>query len=302
MSVRWIRFLVGISILFFIISHVDIAAFLGTFSSINPSWVILSLIAIIAASLLSAFNLHLLVNQAQEITFLRFIPIHWLSWAFNLIIPGQVGDLLTLSVLLRQYHLSWPIILGRTLVDKIISLLAVSLLALIGFFSIIKPFQWHLSFRWGISSLIVIGFLVTLFYLLRRNHWVEKSVQAVLSIYYEMCSTIFRMPGKVLINFLLTWVKIVLLGLAYWAMFAAFGCKELLFWNLLSLTAISSLAAYVPISLNGLGVVESVAILLFATQGIAQATILSVYLTLRVVTLLSAWIPGGVWLLTHRSR
>jgi uncharacterized membrane protein YbhN (UPF0104 family) len=94
----------------------------------------------------------------------------------------------------------------------------------------------------------------------------------------------------------LTSVKIGAIGVAYWALFLALGFSEDLF-VIIPLVAASSIVAYAPVSVNGIGTVEAVGILLFSSVGIPETAVLSAYVTLRFLVLILAWGPAGLWLL-----
>ena len=78
-----------------------------------------------------------------------------------------------------------------------------------------------------------------------------------------------------LLNFVLSTVKMSLIGLAYYLVFTALSVDRLEMIPTMLLCLSSGLIAYLPISLNGIGTVEATAFSLFALFDYSQGEILS---------------------------
>jgi uncharacterized membrane protein YbhN (UPF0104 family) len=116
----------------------------------------------------------------------------------------------------------------------------------------------------------------------------------------ELLETWRRHPRLLLVNFLLTWVKIGLTGFSYWCIFRSLGYDSLGSFEVLPPMAASSLVAYLPVTFNGLGTVELTGMALFAAIGLPEEGVLIAYLLLRLLVYTLAWVPVGLWLLTRR--
>ena len=97
-------------------------------------WVIAAAFSIIFATLLGAFNAYILLDRQNSIRWTIFLPIYWLAWAASLITPGQIGDIATISTLLKKQKIDWHLSLGRSLLDKLISFIVMAALASIGLY------------------------------------------------------------------------------------------------------------------------------------------------------------------------
>ncbi len=62
-------------------------------------------------------------------TFLSFLRIYWIAWAVGLVSPGQVGDLATVGTNLSRRGVDWRGTVGRSLLDKGITLSVMLLFA-----------------------------------------------------------------------------------------------------------------------------------------------------------------------------
>jgi hypothetical protein len=111
----------------------------------------------------------------------------------------------------------------------------------------------------------------------------------------EFVQTVRQAPARVLLNIGLTVLKVVVTGIAYWAMFNALGETDLTVLRVVVLATSAGLIAYLPISINGLGTVEAAGIFLFGQAGIGATTVISAYIGLRVLVLGIAWVPTLGW-------
>jgi uncharacterized membrane protein YbhN (UPF0104 family) len=131
--------------------------------------------------------------------------------------------------------------------------------------------------------------------------WLQTQTSRLsgLPIVQRIATTVLRAhaPARLVVaNAIITWVKILFSGLAYWVIFRALLEQAPSLLTTTVVTQSAGLVAYVPVSFNGLGTVEISAITLFKTIGVDGAVILSAYLILRIVTMLCAWLPAAVTL------
>lgn len=296
----------GLLVFLALINYLDPEMVIAQFAGLSIPWVVAAAIMISLSTTLGTINVHLFVNRDGEVGITKFFPIYWTAWAFSLVIPGQVGDVASLSVMMRRYGIDWHKTLGRSLVDKMISFALMFALAVFGIFSIVSFSS--LSTEIYISASIVLAAIISVLFALRKR--IGKALAPerpgigglIGRAIAEIGVTIRHSPRKVLLNAALTCIKIGLIGGSYWCMFAALGYQELRLDKVIFLTAASSMVAYVPVSINGLGTVEAAGIMLFATLGISKPAIFSAYLALRFIVLALAWVPAGLWLIFRKPR
>lgn len=301
----WIRALVGISILFLLLYLFDFKEIISAIRYIDAVLICGVALAIIAATLVGAVAMFLIVSRGKEILFSRFLPIYWMSWAVSLVVPGQIGDIASISILLKRLGFEWNVIVARSLVDKIISLLVMLALAIFALINIVKLNQFNSDILLWVIAAIAVIFIMSV---IKRKDISDifKSKKGGAVGFVRRCVEEFRdiilnYPERVIANLFLTTLKVSLIGSAYWIMFKAFGEVDISIWSVIPLVAASSLVAYVPISLNGIGTVELTGIFLFSSIGLSESTVLTAFLLLRVLVYALAWLPTAALMLVTRK-
>ncbi len=296
-SVRW-RIALGLALLLALLAVLDVTEIAAVLRRIDARWTLAAAGLMCTTTLIGAVGLHLLLNTERTLAFMSFLPLYWTAWAVGLVFPGQVGDMASITVGLRRHGLAPAVTLGRSMADKLVSLLLMVVFAL-------WAVRQHLSpLLMGAFALCTVLGAMLLLVLLRhggrlaRHRIVEFLRKAML----EALLVWRRFPGRIAINAALTVLKICLSGLAYWCMFQAFGFHAAPAWDVITLVAVSSLVAYIPISFNGVGTAEAAGVALFSTVGVTPPSVLASYLVLRAIGLCLAWIPAGAWLLLARRR
>jgi uncharacterized protein (TIRG00374 family) len=280
-------------------------ALLEEFRKLDPSILSIAALAIVVSTFLGFVNSYLILARSGEISWGRFLPIYWVGWALSLVVPGQVGDVAGISALLKKHGLDWHTSIGRSLVDKAISFAVSCLFGLLAL-SQITEIKERMDFSdttvLGSTALTVVVFVVVTIITTRSEHALARKLRDFAAkVTREFFYTVQNYPLRLLINSCLTILKIVVIGLAYFYTFKAFGYSDLDYLPVIGLAAASGIVAYIPISFNGLGTAELAGIALFSALGIAASAVLSAYLTLRFIVMLLAWIPAGGWLLMRRD-
>jgi len=302
---KWLRAFVGVSIIFLLVYIFDYKEIVNAFRNIDIRFVFLVGLVIMGSTLFGAIGMYLLVSRGNEILFSRFLPVYWASWAIGLVVPGQVGDVASISLLLKRLGFEWSVILARSLVDKVITLFIMLALAIYGLIFFAKVDQINSkAILWIIFWLVLVS---TLFIWVQRrfvkkiNSKKSKILRFISRTLKEIVDTVLNYPFRVIANILITFFKITLIGSAYWFMFKALGHADISLWEVIPLVAASSLIAYLPISLNGVGTVEITGILLFSYIGLPETMVLTTFLSMRLIVFLLAWLPASLILLIARE-
>jgi uncharacterized protein (TIRG00374 family) len=295
---RHIALIFGILLIVFLIKYYDPVEIISSYKYLSLKNIILSSICIILSTLIGSFNLYIFLYEIKKISFLFFLKIYWLSWAFGLIAPGQIGDVATIGFLLKKKGLNYSIGFSRSVIDKIISLFVVlcfSLYGIIFYFNIFNYFRID-SLVLIFILLVIICYLLLIF--LKKISNILQNKNGILGSFgnfiNEISFIIKNLKLKILVNILITFIKIILIGSAYWYVFAAIGHDNQSVLVITSLAALAGLVAYLPISLNGIGTVEVSGVFLFGKFGIPSEQVLAAYLLLRLMVLMLAWIPSFV--------
>ncbi len=301
---RFLRLIAGLAILALLVLSVDRDELISQLTHLRADYLLYAAACIVVATLLGSFNAYLVVAIDSTVAYTKFLAFYWFSWALGLVVPGQVGDVATLTLLMKKAGLDWSKIVARALLDKFISFVVMVSLAGLA----LLRFSDRIELETGTLSWVLVTVLLVAagaWYVIRRAlaanepAWVEK----IRSGFLDLTGFMRRRPGLVAINVVGTSLKILLIGTAYWYVFRAGGAIDPPWFDVILLVTVSSLVAYIPVSFNGLGTVEVTGILLFSLLGLGQELVLSSYLVLRVIVLAIAWLPSlAILALSGQSR
>lgn len=297
-ELRILRIVFGLSLLITLVWYFDLQVIVNEIINLDFFYFSIALIFILLFTILGSYNTYLLINIDKTLPFTSFIPIYWISWATALIFPGQIGDMVTLSAMMKKYGLNISQTLGRSLADKLISFLLMLSFACWGIFMLPSI---NFIIYWPLVVFLIVIFPVICYrwripILNALDRWQPRFTGFASRTFGEIATLTEHHPLRVAINTSLTFLKISLAGAAYWCIFRALGYVDVALWRVIPLVAASSLVAYLPISFNGLGTVEIAGVALFSAIGIDESSVLSAYLTLRIIVLTLAWLPVGLWL------
>lgn len=291
----------GTALLCALIWYVDPKQVAHALMGLSLAWIGISALLIICTALIGAINSYLLINLEKNLAFTTFLPLFWLSWAVGMVFPGQVGDMATMATQLRRRGIDLSVSIGRSLADKLISLILMVAFAAWEI-SNLPPFSIPAVWTAGLFLLFVLG----AWQVKRFFAWLSAAKGRIASFVskaiFETYQVIVHHPQRITGNAILTVIKICLTGVSYWCVFNALGYYGIDPWRVITLVAISSLVAYIPISFNGIGTAEITGVVLFSAIGLNEADTLSAYLVLRVMVMTIAWFPTGLWLLVGPPR
>lgn len=250
------------------------------------------------ATLIGAVSIHLFFEPEDKLSFCVFLPVFWLSWAIGLVFPGQVGDMASLSALLKRRGIDLSRVMARSFADKLISFSLMLVFACAALMTL-PGISWSEGRWWLVAFPLA---MLPAFYVGRKQLFAGSSqrfprvLNFLVHTLDETCSIASRYPRRIILNAALTVVKIALTGMSYWCIFAALGYGDIGPWRVVAIAAASSLVAYLPVSFNGIGTVELAGVALFGTLGVPATVVFSGYLALRAIALTIAWVPAGLLL------
>jgi len=275
----------GLVVLLLLVWFVDPSRVAAVLRNADPAWLFVVLIGIAVAAVLGAANAYLLSAPDLSLEFHTFLGAYWGAWALGQVVPGQVGDLIGISLFLRRRGLALPKAMGRLGVDKLVSLFCMLTLST-GLIAIYDNPVARVAGGLGACAATVL--LGAYFFSLRwkRGAMREGSLVAQLTnALHEAHFVLATRPRTVAANAILTVLKLLVIGFCYWAMLLALHEIP---GNLMDVVVTANsvgLIAYVPISANGLGTVEAGGLYLFGLHGLAPPVIIAMYLGLRAANL-----------------
>lgn len=301
---RLLRLGFGLALLTLLAWMLDPNQVLASLAGVRTDYLFAAAGLVIIAALIGAVSIHLLFEPEDKLSFRVFLPLFWLSWAIGLVFPGQVGDVASLSALLKRRGIDLSRAVARSVTDKLISfslMLTFACAALIT----LPGVSWSAG-RWWLVAL-PLAIIYALYAERKRlldglSQRFPRAFHFLIRTADETRSITCQRTGSIILNALLTVLKIVLTGSSYWFIFAALGYSDIGLWSVVSMAAASSLVAYLPLSLNGIGTVELAGVALFGTMGIPATAVFSGYLILRAIVFVIAWGPAGLLLLSTEKQ
>lgn len=252
-------------------------------------------IAIVAGTAISAVNSYLICSASRFMTFFEYLRAFWVAWAVGLIVPGQVGDMLTLTQVLRRHGMPLAQSVARTSLDKIVSLFCALLVASqmyrLNSAAVLQALSW-MATALLIGLLVFLALSLWLLHHMRRFAFHRSWIVGMVATAAEVVHVMLAHPWLLLSNMVLSLVKVAVTGFSYWIVIKGLTGFFLSFTDVTAAAVSSGLVAYLPLSANGIGTVEAAGTGLFGAAGLTADIVLSMYVILRLVNMLLAWIPA----------
>lgn len=272
--------------------------------NIQPVFVAVAFISLLACHWINIARWRYLLDR-PDIRFNHLLPLYAIGLFANNFLPTGIGGDGVRVALLRRY-----VPLGRALfsvaADRGIGLVAVSAVVLAGLWAGV-PASFHGRWQeWAaqgslrlvlLASLALLALVAALVW--RSPHmrtWLMRRTAAWQLPQWNMGEWVRRIAVAYGIS---VGAHLCIVG-ATWAMLAALHIDVPLAASLW-LVIISSLSMLAPVTVNGMGLVESVYVLVLSSYGVAPSAGLGVALIIRLIALLIS-LSGGVWMLDKRSR
>lgn len=135
MKKKSIKYLLGILVtalaLWLSFRNLDWQNLAGSFSRLNPLWVVLALVNVLVSVYIMGWRWQILLKSKAQIPLYDMFRFNIISQYLNIIIPARFGELLKAWLVSRKYSLSGSYVLGTVLIEKIVeSFIIVSLAVL----------------------------------------------------------------------------------------------------------------------------------------------------------------------------
>lgn len=297
----------GVALLVGLIVWVGPAAFWDRLRHVDAADLAGATAAIVVGTLVSAVNSYLITGASAVMRFFEFLRAFWIAWAVGLAVPGQVGDVLTLTHVLRRRGMPLSQSMARTGADKVVSLICTLALAT-QLFRLADTAALR-SLSLGAAVLlagVVVGVAasVSILHAMRRRHFGNRWILGAISTAAEFARIVRVRPGLLATNALLSLVKIALTGISYWLVIRGLAGSAPALPHVTIAAVSSGLVAYLPLSANGIGTVEAAGTGIFGALGLAADVVLPMYVLLRLANIVLAWIPAIFVLpdVLHRRR
>ncbi|MFW5858272.1 MAG: lysylphosphatidylglycerol synthase transmembrane domain-containing protein [Planctomycetota bacterium] len=281
---RWLlRLLVSAALLGGILYAYGPATILRLFASCPPLGLLAVAVALAANLFLNALAFLVLPWQRGP-SLGRWLHLTAMAWAWGQFSPGRLGEFSMAAYLQRE---------GQPLGEALAAVTAQRILILLAVFVFAFGGLLHLGGAVGgmpaatLACAVAGGLFGLLLFRLRAPilrrlpaRWAVTLRAAVLHLVHLAK----RHPGRLAAAGALHLIRLLLLFASSWVVFRLLGA-EVAYPTVIAVNAVGRLAAFVPISFNGLGVREGAQVALFAAfAGVDGETVAAVALVIHLVS------------------
>ena len=268
-----------LGILLYFLSFLDIYS---TLKSMNLKYLPWIFFFAFAHFLIGAWNVKVIVSPFAKIPYWRVFRYHTLTWAAGTFVPGRIGEF-GLVYFLKDHGILFGEGTAITVLDRLVTLLTLGIFSVAGLFVFLAPTQ---AISYFLTLVIILGMIFFIVFSKIGRKIIARLLGGFAINFRGFSRTLLSLITKrwkiVLLNFILTFIKWILMTLLVYVLLLSFGVKANFFFVFLA-NVTTMIISLVPITINGIGLKESAAVLLYSKIGIDPGITLSVYLLTLVL-------------------
>lgn len=273
-----IKLFITFFLLFFLVFKIGLKNIYQTFLNLDPIYMVIFIVMFFIIFILGTINIAiLLLPLKHNLKFSNIFKYYSLSWAMGLLTPARVGEF-SIVYYLNRHKIPLGSGMAVALLDKLITM---GIYLIIGFFGIILFFYIENMYIFLLLALLLFIFILFIFLSEMGRNLIKNILKQHATKFKGFSKTINIFIKKRLdllfYNIIFTIIKTVLMALATYWLFLGFKV-HVPFWLVLVTYVLGSIVSFIPISISGLGVRESVVIVLYAKFGIPASVVFSNYL------------------------
>jgi len=301
MNIRKLLPAIGIIVLIYILTNVDIETIISDFSSLKPVYLILSFMSIFPILFITNFEWQLILKKQKiNVSYTYSLKNIFIGYFYGFITPGGLGGYTRILYLKDKSGEPLQKCASNIIILNTIDYISLLLLSIIGGILVSSTFPHLLSL---IVVIFMIVFFLFLLFLKRDiltnflnrifihkffNMSRDKMNSSIDSFFIDMPS-----PRALLIPFIVSMLGWILAFSEFFLISKLFSI-EVPYVYFVLIIAIANVIASLPITIYGLGTREIAMISLFSIFNIAQEKIVSLSLFWFVVIWLFPSIIGAV--------
>ena len=293
-----VKALVSAGLLAYLLSRIslhDVVAAAAATSVLGYAAVALGLLVFL---LLGTWRVYQIVRVFAPISFIHVLGMYWVSVAFGAFTPGQLGEL-SLAYFLSRRGLDSSASLAISAVDRVTTLATLVLLAAMGLVLYVpEGTGWWL---WSLVLTLVLGATGLFVRPWRKavRRVVERVAPGAIPFLEAFCRFFLAHPGRAAFNLLLGFARWVCAAFMLLVIIVPLAPAPVSWTFVVVANAVARLVTYVPVSINGLGVLELSAVELFRGGGIPADLTLTAFIVNRIIYYMFAVAMVLVWLWRH---
>lgn len=271
---------------------------------VHPIYLLFTLGLVTAAAGLGAISLLLLFGPKEHpLWWARFTLDYLYVQALCQLTPAQAGEI-ALPYIARRSRFAPGEIAASLVIQRMVAFWLIVLLAIAGGDRLNLGAALWFAAAVGASGCASAAFLIASGPVRNRvNRLADRYVGPVLGGFHDTWRSVFRKRRtRLALHILLMAARLAVTNFALYAAFMALGITPPLL-TFAGASAVAMLAAMVPISVNGIGVVEGVFVTTLAGMGYGTERVLIASLASRIVSIAAAlgW-AGLYWAAGHYGK
>src|SRR3989344_155106 len=285
-----IKYTISIIILGLLLVTIKPSKILAVLNLINLKLILIIIILAFALILLTTINLKIFISPyIKKISFIEFFKKYLVTWSISSFTPGKIGDR-SLSYLLKD-KISPEESIAALILDKLITLIVLSVIGIIGVFYILpKEYAYLVT----ISLIFIIGLVVYFINSKKIKNYIAnkffKKYTIQIENFEKTIKEYIRNHKKlIIINAIITLIIWTTSSSIIYISLHLFN-QEIPFITTVFITCLGNLSFLVPITINGLGLREAINIFFFEKYFIPKEFTLTIFLLITVLNYLFAFI------------
>ena len=297
------RGIVSVALMGWLAYSIDWPQLLQVLTSVKLTWITLAVVWIIISMLLSVAKWQAVLKaQGINLKWKELWQAYWTGLFLNNFLPSSIGGDAWRIYWVREATGDTPGAVASVVVERILATGGLALTGLMASFFVVQPdrkavmlFLLLVLVSLGLLSLILWGHLPA---------WTNKRTGRLLNFLRGIESHGRCLQGQ--------WYRIIYVGVLSVAfqvsvvgvnlsIFQALQISNLLWWDAFYIIPVTSVAAMLPVGINGYGLREGAYVFLLASYGVVKGTAFASSLLFAFLVSLCSLYGGWVWL-NQRTR
>jgi len=286
-----LKLFVGVLILSFLLFKFGFKNILSDIISINPIFIVLIFIILTISLILNGLNLKILIHPFNKrLTISKLFYYGSLSWAVGMFVPAKLGEF-SIIPLLKKHDIEIGTGTSISVLDKLVTFITLSIISIIGFLFFLPLKETMILIS---AILVLLSIFIFLFISEIGRRLIKRFILKKFAVNFKGFSkTMFyffkKQKSLLLLNFIITFLKWFMTSFMVYIIFLAYK-QNISILSVFLINSMLMVISLIPISISGLGIRESVSVVLFNYLNINPEITLSSYILILIVTYITALI------------
>ncbi len=294
----WLRVTISLVLITWFVVVFDWRQISGILQKVQPPWLMIALIWIIAAVLVSTLKWKIILQaQGLELSFNKLWHIYWMGLFFNNFLPSSIGGDALRILWVGKALQDQPGATASVVIERILATIALAMVGLVGCLVVFNP--WREVILMFLTLIIITMFVLLLILLGRLPGFILKRKNCFTQFLIGLTEHGQKVRNRPMaIVRALMWsvvFQLCVVGTNY-AVFRSLNLETVSWFKSLYVVPATSVAAMLPLGINGYGVREGAYVLLLRPYHVSEAGAFTASILFAfLVSVCSLW-GGWVWL------